>query len=424
VLAEPRQSAAISVGEYAAQLGRALREVGGALIEGEVQRVSRTARGMLFFELTDGEALLSAKAFARDAARLERQPQPGDLVQVQVDRPDFYLARGSVSLIVSAVRLAGEGELRQRRAELLARLSAEGLCEPERRRPLPRFPRAVGVIAGEGSDGLSDVVRALTDRWPAVSIVTCASLVQGTAAPAQLIDALARLQDHPAVDVIVMARGGGSVQDLVCFDDERLCRALFACEVPVVCAIGHTDNNPVCNHVTWSAFTPSRSAELVVPSAAEIRRELAVAVDRLTRVPQEINLAAERVSACAQHLSCAGALADHHERIRAAAGVALARTSERLATVARDVREAAARASEGTRRRLDAAHRDTRHEAELIAARDFRPRGWVLASTAEGRRAGTAADLHAGQLLHLQLHDGRARVRVEQIHHAPGRDTP
>src|SRR5205807_2350216 len=126
-------------------------------IEGEVQKVSRTQRGMLFFDITDSEALLSCKVFPRDAASLAHQPTAGDLVQVQVDRPDFYPARGSLSIIVSAVQLAGEGELLRRRAELLERLKSEGLCDERRRRPLPRFPRAVGVIAGEGSDGMSDV---------------------------------------------------------------------------------------------------------------------------------------------------------------------------------------------------------------------------------------------------------------------------
>jgi exodeoxyribonuclease VII large subunit len=518
LLAETRHAEAVTVGEYAAALGRALRSVGSAVIEGEVQKVSRTQRGMIYFELTDGEALLSCKAFARDAARFERQPQTGDLVRVQVDRPDFYLARGSVSLIVSAVSLAGEGELLRRRAELLTRLNAEGLCDPERRRGLPRFPRAVGVIAGQGSDGMSDVVRALSDRWPAVRIVTCASLVQGKAAPSQLIDALARLQDHEAVDVIVMARGGGSVQDLACFDDEGLCRAVFACAVPVVCAIGHTDNNPVCNHVAWNAYTPSRSAELVVPSGIEIRRDLVGAGDELDRVPAQLALSGERVQACARHLTGGSMIEGHLERVRAGAaelgsaidagltlrqhgavqaasaiaaaphraaralaaeretlagaGMALARTSDRLQNVGQQVREVAARLGEstqrqltdhtrsylragarltaesrtgldrrdargreavtrearsvldGVRRRLDDARRDAAHQAEIIAAGDFRRRGWLLASSADGAPARSAAHLSPGQALRLHLHDGHADVHVEHTHHDRGSDNP
>ncbi|MGO9753138.1 MAG: exodeoxyribonuclease VII large subunit [Solirubrobacteraceae bacterium] len=511
---ERLQSDVLTVSEYSARLSRALREVGSAVIEGEVQKVHVTPRGMLFFDITDGESLLSCKVFPREAARLEHKPKQGDLVQIHVDRPDLYAERGSLNLIVSQVSLAGEGELLRRRAELIGSLTFEGLCDPARRRPLPRFPRAVGVIAGQSSDGMSDVIRALADRWPAVHVITCASLVQGKAAPRQLIDALARLQDHPLVDVIVIARGGGSVQDLACFDDERLCRAVFACEVPVVCAIGHTDNNPVCNHVAWPAFTPSRSAELVVPSAVELRLDISSARGRLGAVARRLGLAAERVGACAERLDCAsvleagaarlrecaaaliGALNEYlvaHERglvyahgalttvphhasrelagereTLATAGIALDRTGEHLAGLAREVPELGARVRQGTRRqlsdhtrdygralgrlmhearagadrresrsrelvdresallvertrrRLDDMRRDTAHEAAIIAAQDFRRRGWLLASTASGDPARSTADLTVGERIHLHVHDGRVRAVVEDIDHHTG----
>ena len=215
---------------------------------------------MLWFSLTDGDGVLSCKVFRGQVRGLEHMPREGDLVQVEVERPDLWTQAGKLDLIVSQIRLAGEGELLRRRQELIERLTSEGLCDSTRWRALPRFPRAVGVIAGEGSDAMSDVVRALVDRWPGVHVVTCSASVQGKGAPRKLIDALARMEEHPLVDVVIIARGGGSVQDLVCFDDEGLCRALFACRIAVVCAIGHTDNNPVCNHVAWPAYTPSRSA--------------------------------------------------------------------------------------------------------------------------------------------------------------------
>lgn len=426
----------LSVSEYSALLGRALRQVGSALLEGEVQKVSRTAGGMLFFDLTDGQSLLACKVFAREAARLQHAPRAGDLVQVDVSRPDLYPARGSLSLIVTDVRLAGEGELLRRRAELLARLRAEGLCDPARRRPLPRFPRAVGVIAGEGSDGMSDVIRALQDRWPAVTIVTCPSLVQGKAAPAQLIDSLARLQQHPLVDVIVLARGGGSVADLACFDDERLCRALFACARPVVCAIGHTDNDPVCNQVCWAAYTPSRSAELAVPCAQQLRREIATCRERLSCVAGRLALARERIDGGLAELvgdflaahergvaAAGGALAALPDRARSrlqarSAGLvsahhALARTGERTVELERRVGELAAQLREQVRRRLDERARETAHRAQLIAARDFRPRGWVLVSDAAGEPVGSITQLAPGERIALDFHDGRAQARIE-----------
>jgi exodeoxyribonuclease VII large subunit len=439
-----------------------VRQVGEADLEGEVQRVQRRANGMYWFSLTDGEAVLSCKIFARDAGRLEHQPKDGDLVRVRVDRPDFYAAQGSLSLIVSALSLAGEGELLRRRAELVAQLQREGLCDPSRRRRLPGFPRAVGVVAGANSDGMSDVIRALRDRWPSVHIVSCASAVQGKGAPNQLIDSLARLQEHPLVDVIVVARGGGSVQDLVCFDDERLCRAMFACAVPVVCAIGHTDNNPVCNHVTWSAFTPSRSAELVVPSAVELGHRI-MSLDRvLDAVPATVRRLTRDVSAVAAQLNCAQAIELRAAAVSAAAR-ALDKTAVRVADIARDVRQAGTGVTDGIRRHLADHNRDYRraterlmreaktgferrqarvreymlrdgqslaervnrraedarrrvaHQAEVVAARDFRRQGWLLASRG-GQPVRSVTDLAEGQVVELLLQDGRATTVIEQIH--------
>jgi len=252
--------------------------------------------------VADGDATLSCKVFGRQIKRLQHEPKDGDLVQIKIERPDFWSTAGKLSLIVSDVKLAGVGELLRRRAELLKVLEAEGLCDPDRWKPLPAFPRAVGVIAGKDSEGMGDVIRALTDRLPHAHIVTCPALVQGKSAPRDIIDALATLQQHPQVDVIIIARGGGQVRDLIAFDDERLCRAVFACAKPVVAAIGHTNNVPVCNHVTHAASTPSRSAEMVLPSLDEIRRDLQSAQQALSQVPVQVDQNLERVQALADRL--------------------------------------------------------------------------------------------------------------------------
>jgi exodeoxyribonuclease VII large subunit len=320
LLREVVMSDVLTVSVYSSRLGHALREVGGATLEGEVQKVGTSARsGMLYFDLTDGTATLSCKVFGREVPRLAHRPAEGDLVRVQVDRPDLYGVNGSLSLIVSQVTLAGEGELLRRRADLIARLTQEGLCDPTRRRPLPRFPGVVGVIAGEGSHGMSDVVKAIADRWPPAHIITRPSLVQGKAAPRELINALATFQENAVADVIIMARGGGTVQDLACFDDEALCRALFACELPVVCAIGHTDNNPVCNYVTWSAHTPSRSAEMVVPSLVEVRQVIKRASELVDAVPMKLDAADERIGAAASRLDVRAVLAGREQEVHQAA---------------------------------------------------------------------------------------------------------
>jgi exodeoxyribonuclease VII large subunit len=510
------KSGALTVSEYASRLGYVLREVGGASLEGEVQNQKLTPRGMLFFSLTDGEASLSCKVFARDVARLEHRPKNGDLVRVQVDRPDFYAANGSLSLIVSELALAGEGDLLRRRAELIARLAEEGLCDQARRRRLPSFPRVVGVISGHGSDGMSDVVKALTDRWPPVRVITCPTTVQGKAAPRQLINALATFQERGLADVIVMARGGGSVQDLACFDDERLCRALFACDIPVVCAIGHTDNNPVCNHVTWSAYTPSRSAELVVPSLIEVRQTIGRAREFVDAAPKRLELTDERVATVAGRLDAGAMLGAREREVQAvsdeigsglseffqkhfsgladsratlaatprhamleltteqttlsSASASLARTGERLLALATRTAELGGRVTASTDRqlathtndysralkrliteavaglernatrqrefiaresdalragadaRLGHAKREVAHVAELVAARDFRRSGWLLASKA-GQPLRSAADLRSGDRLDLQLLDGSTSAVVEQVHADHDRNT-
>lgn len=341
----PTSTVAITVAEYSARIVRALRSVGGGVVEGEVQRPKVTTGGMLVFDLTDGTAKLACKVFRNQVTALEHHPRHGDLVQARIDRPDLWQAAGKLDVIVSAIALAGEGELLRRREHLLRQLTDEGLCDPTRMRPLPRFPRGVSVIAGRGSDGLRDVVQALTDRFPPVDIVTCAAVVQGVRAPLDIIDALARLDAHPLVDVIVIARGGGSVQDLVAFDDERLCRAVFACGTPVIAAIGHTDNVPVCNHVAWASQTPSRSPELAVPSVSELRQDMHVAAAQLAPVPRRVRELADGVVAARVDvatllraraiavLNAAGALRDAEHGFFATRESVLARAREALAAV-------------------------------------------------------------------------------------------
>jgi exodeoxyribonuclease VII large subunit len=294
-ITEPRTDV-VSVTEYSAGIVRALGTVGGGIVEGEVQEPQLAPNGMLYFTLTDGEALLRCKVFSRDAQRLEHAPGHGDLVQVRIDRPDYFARRGSLSVIVSELRLAGEGELLRRRAELLELLTSQGLCNTSAWKVPLKFPRAVGVISGADSKGMGDVVAALTHRFPPVHIITCTARVQGAGAPGDIIDALALLDAHPLVDVIIIARGGGSVQDLVAFDHEGLCRAVRACDTPVIAAIGHTNNVPVCNHVTWSTETPSRSPELAVPDASALRRELELAGAHLAPVPERLRALADKVA--------------------------------------------------------------------------------------------------------------------------------
>ena len=318
----------LSVSDYASQLGSALRKVGGAVLEGEVQEPSTPGRsGMFFFDLTDGKSVLSCKVFRHAAKRLKHRPKHGDLVRVTVDRPDLY--NGNLNLVVSAIELAGVGALLRKREELLKRLTAEGLTDPDRWKPRPWLPKAVGVIAGRDSKGMTDVIRALTERYSPVSVVSCPALVQGLKAPRDLIDALVYLEQDRRVEVIILARGGGSVQDLVAFDDEGLCKAVFACSTPVIAAVGHTDNVPVVNHVTWSATTPSRAPELAVPAASELRLQLSSARQALTVVPDTLVADVDRVGVCSERIEVATRLDGEAGTVREV-GSDLGRAEERM----------------------------------------------------------------------------------------------
>jgi exodeoxyribonuclease VII large subunit len=341
----PGSTAVLTVAEYSVRIVCALRTVGGGIVEGEVQEPKVTSKGMLFFALTDGTAALACKVFPSQLRRLEHHPRHGDLVQVRVNRPDLWTKAGTLNVIISEVCLAGQGELLRRREALLSRLTAEGLCDSSRRKPLPAFPRAVGIIAGEDSKGWRDAVQALQDRFPPVRIVTCAALVQGVHAPLDVIDALAHLDAHPLIDVIVIARGGGPVQDLVAFDDEGLCRAVFACGTPVIAAIGHTDNIPVCNHVAWAAETPSRSPELAVPSADALRQRLELVGTQFASALARVGALAASVANIrldsagvlrARQLEVSGAtgtLRDAEHEFFAARDMGLAQAREALAAV-------------------------------------------------------------------------------------------
>lgn len=265
-----------SVTAYATRIQRTVKAVGSAVVEGEVQKPRKTAGGALMFDFTDGDSTLKAKVLPwtlRDG--IAHEPSDGELVRLSVSQPDFWPKTGILTIVVEEIELAGDGELLKRRRDLIARLREEGLTNEVSFPALPKFPMTIGLIAGAASSGLEDVLRALKDRFPAARAITACCQVQGAGAPRAVIDALARLDLDPAVEVIIVSRGGGSPRDLIAFDDEGLCRAMSALRTPVVAAIGHTDNVPVCNFVTHSALTPSRVAELVVPD----RRVLLAEVD-------------------------------------------------------------------------------------------------------------------------------------------------
>ncbi|MFW0176321.1 exodeoxyribonuclease VII large subunit [Corynebacterium sp. MSK122] len=205
----------------------------------------------------------------------------GDRVIVHA-KPAFYAGRGSFSLWTTEIRHVGIGDLLARIEKLRQQLAAEGLFDPARKRPLPYLPHKIGLITGRGSAAERDVMAVAHDRWPAVQFRVLNTAVQGANTVPEVIDALQRLDADPEVDVIIIARGGGSVEDLLPFSEEALQRAVAAAGTPVVSAIGHEPDSPVLDNVAdLRAATPTDAAKRVVPSVAEERAIVAEARSRM-----------------------------------------------------------------------------------------------------------------------------------------------
>lgn len=259
-----------------------ISKLGQVWVDGEIAQMSRRP-GTTYLTLRDPAANISLSVTCPTSI-IDDQSAPlaeGARVVVQA-RPDFYLARGSFSLRASEIRQVGLGELVARVERLRKLLEAEGLFRPERKRRLPFLPRCIGLITGRDSAAEHDVVSNARLRWPGVELKVVNSAVQGRNAAAEVIEAFRGLEKDQEVDVIIIARGGGSVEDLLPFSDETLCRVVSAARTPVVSAIGHEPDCPLLDYVAdLRASTPTDAAKRVVPDVGEESAGIRGARDRL-----------------------------------------------------------------------------------------------------------------------------------------------
>jgi len=255
-------------------------------VEGQIAQLNaRSTSGMVFLTLRDpsSDVSLQVTAFRSVFAALGRPPKEGDRVVVHGEF-NFYAARGSLSFRVDEVHPVGIGELLARLERIRALLAAEGLTAPDRKKPLPFLPHLVGLITGHASAAESDVLTNARLRWPAVQFRVENPVVQGPSAVPQILEALARLDADPEIDVIILARGGGSVEDLLPFSDETLCRAVAACRTPVISAIGHEPDHPIVDDVAdVRCSTPTDAGKRVVPDAAAELRAVQLGRHRMRR---------------------------------------------------------------------------------------------------------------------------------------------
>ena len=265
------------VGGWVSRLGR-------IWVDGEIAECARRG-GTVFLTLRDPAAAVSVRVVCTCAVFEATNPPPSEGARVVVyAKPDFNATRGSFALTALDIRPVGIGELLARLEQLRRTLAAEGLFSPERKRRLPFLPRVIGLICGRDSAAQRDVQRIAARRWPAVRFRVEQTAVQGPYATGEIIEALRRLDGAPGVDVIIIARGGGSLEDLLPFSDESLMRAVAACRTPVVSAIGHEQDTPLLDHVAdLRAATPTDAAKRVVPDVMEQLSLIAGLRDRARR---------------------------------------------------------------------------------------------------------------------------------------------
>jgi exodeoxyribonuclease VII large subunit len=270
-----------------AQLNSYLREllesdeiVRDIWVAGEVSEFKRYASGHCYFTLKDEGATMRGVMWRSFVERQLSLPQIGDAVLAH-GKISLYEARGELQLVVDTIVPAGVGLLNARYEELKLRLAAEGLFRPERKRPLPRLPRRIGIVTSPQAAALQDMLNVLRRRCPLVEVLISPCLVQGERAPDSIVEALYAIYAAD-VDLIILARGGGSIEDLWCFNDEAVARAVFASPVPLLTGVGHETDTTIVDLVAdLRAPTPSAAAELAVPDRADLRAQVADARARL-----------------------------------------------------------------------------------------------------------------------------------------------
>ncbi len=403
---------------------------GAVTVRGELSGYLRVASGHCYFSLKDGQgngAAIRCVMFRRQAALLASPPRDGQQVELR-GRLSIYEPRGELQLVVEALQPLGAGALYEEFLRLKARLAAQGWFDPARKRALPPHPRTVGVVTSASGAVWHDVVTTLRRRAPHVQVVLYPSQVQGAEAPAALQAALAQANARAEVDVILLCRGGGSLEDLWAFNDERVVLAVAQSALPVICGVGHETDVTLAD---WAADlrapTPTAAAELVSPA----RDELLAALDG--RAQWMIRRVHQRLEGAAQQLDRAGLrLRDPRRQLQLQAE-RLLRLRQRLTAVstAQTLRARQRRADLETRwqRAVGQMLQTQQHALGLrtarLAALDPRAvlsRGYAWVEGADGRPILSVAQLSTGQTVRAVWQDGVAQATVTDID--PGaRDT-
>ncbi len=400
---------------------------GAVAVRGELSGLTRAASGHWYFSLKDADgapALLRCAMFRRAAVLVDFVPADGQQVELR-GRLGVYEPRGELQMVVESLQRLGAGTLYEEFLRRRARLEALGLFDAARKRPLPAYPVAIGVVTSLGAAALRDVLTTLQRRAPQVRVVIYASPVQGAEAPAELAAALQRAAARKEVDTLLLVRGGGSLEDLWAFNDERVVRAVAASPIPVVCGVGHETDITLCDLAAdLRAPTPTAAAELSAPSRANAMAALQSQQTALRRALQRtLQTQAQRLDTVAQRLGRpAQTLRLQGQRLRDLArrlGLAQRHGRELHAQapqrLAQRLRRAAAAQLQQRRLGLDGAQQRLQaHDPQRVLQRGY---AWV--ESADGRPVVSALALQPGQTVRAVWADGRARAQVLDVEPLP-----
>lgn len=368
-------------------------------VKGELSNVTLHSSGHIYFTLKDSQSQLKAVMWKTNAQRLRFRPKDGQAVLIH-GSVSVYEPGGQYQFYAMELEPQGVGALHLAYEELKRQLAAEGLFDERLKRKLPRFPRRIGLVTASGGAALRDMVTVAKRRNPGVHLLLAPALVQGAEAPGSLMRALAAVSQMPEVDVVIIGRGGGSLEDLWAFNDEALARAIRNCPVPVVSAVGHETDWTIADFVSdLRAATPSNGAEIVVPLQSEVRRTLVVAEERLlTAIHRAVERKRERLVRLSQRpvlLRPDGRIQQDRQRLDI--------LTDRLSAVMAKGMDRRKHRLAGVAGRLDA-----------LSPLAVLGRGYAIARRADGSVVKASASVAPGERLSLLLHEGSLSVEVKE----------
>ena len=369
-------------------------------IRGEISNFKRHTSGHLYLTLKDENSRLSAVMFRSNAVRMRFLPQDGMRV-IARGRISVYDRDGKYQLYIEEMHPDGIGDLSAAYEQLKERLKSEGLIDREHKKPLPPYPERVGVITSPTGAAVHDIMTVLARRFPAADIVFCPVQVQGDEAAGEICGALERMNAMQAADVLILGRGGGSMEDLWAFNEEPVARAVFCSQIPVISAVGHETDFTICDFVAdVRAATPSAAAELAVPDVHEVAARLALLRAAMTAGLSSVleqgkrRLSAVRERPCFQNPL--RLVETGRQRLDEEEGLLAAKMAERM---------------EEKRRSL--ASRAT--ELELLSPLKVLARGYSIAETLDGRVLSSMKGISPGDPIILRMSDGTIDCTVDQI---------